>query len=221
MPVYIVMIGSPGAGKGTQAEILSQTMSLPHVSSGNIFRENINNRTELGMLVEDILERGELVPDDVTNAMIEERLSRPDCENGAILDGYPRNPVQAHELDEILRKLGGEVNCVPYIKVPKDVLVDRLSSRWTCIAEGHIFNVNFNPPIAEGICDFDGSALYQRDDDRRETVTKRIGIYFEQTAPLVDHYLSQNKLVEIKGDQYIEVVTAELLEALAKVNDNS
>ena len=216
MPVYIVMIGSPGAGKGTQAELLSQKLGLPHVSSGNIFRENINNRTELGLHVQGMLERGELVPDDVTNAMIEDRLSRPDCAPGAILDGYPRNPVQASALDALLAKFGGQVDCVPYIKVPQEVLVERLSSRWTCKAEGHIFNVNFNPPKQKGICDFDGSELYQRDDDRRETVAKRIGIYLDQTEPLVEHYQLHGKLAEINGDQYIEKVTEDLLAALPK-----
>lgn len=219
MSVYIVILGSPGAGKGTQAEILSKELGLPHVSSGNIFRENINNRTELGLLVKDILERGELVPDDVTNAMIEERLSRSDCAAGAILDGFPRTPVQAKTLDVMLDKLGGKVDCVPYIQVPEAVLVERLSGRWTCRAEGHIFNVNFNPPQRDGFCDFDGSQLYQRDDDGRETVAKRIRIYFELTAPLVDYYKPQVKLVEINGDQAIEVVTVDLLAAIPRVGN--
>ena len=219
MSAYIVILGSPGAGKGTQAEILSKELGLPHVSSGNIFRENINNRTELGILVEDILERGELVPDDVTNSMIVDRLSRLDSAAGAILDGFPRTPVQAKALDAILDKLGGKVDCVPYIQVPEAVLVERLSGRWTCRAQGHIFNANFNPPQREGFCDFDGSELYQRDDDSRETVAKRIRIYFEQTAPLVDYYQPQGKLVEINGDQAIELVTADLLAAMPKVEN--
>lgn len=219
MPIYIVMLGSPGAGKGTQAEILSRRLGLPHVSSGAIFRENIKNQTELGILVEDILERGDLVPDDVTNAMIVERLSRPDCASGAILDGFPRTPVQAEALDEKLADLGGEVDVVPYIQVAKEVLVERLSGRWTCRASGHIFNENFNPPKQPGICDYDGSELYQREDDSRETVERRIRIYLEQTAPLIEHYREVGKLVEVDGDQGIEAVTADLLAAISKVSE--
>jgi adenylate kinase len=214
--VYIVMLGPPGAGKGTQAEIVAKDLGLAHVSSGAIFRENIKNQTELGKLVKDILERGDLVPDDVTQAMIEERLTRPDCENGALLDGFPRTPAQAQELDKMLGRLGAQVDAVPYIQVPDDVLVQRLSGRWTCRAQGHIFNENFNPPKQPGICDFDGSELYQRDDDKRETVQRRIGVYMEQTAPLIDHYRRQGKLIEVDGNQSIDAVTAELLDKLPK-----
>jgi adenylate kinase len=214
--VYIVLLGPPGAGKGTQAEIVSKKLGLAHISSGAIFRENIKNQTELGILVKDILERGDLVPDDATQAMIEERLGRPDCEKGALLDGFPRTPTQAQAMDDMLANLGGQVDAVPYIQVPEEELVKRLSGRWTCRAEGHIFHESFNPPKQHGICDIDGSELYQRDDDARETVQRRIWVYLEQTAPLIDHYRQQRKLIEIDGNQSIGSVTAELLAALPK-----
>lgn len=218
MPVYIVMLGAPGAGKGTQAALISGKFNLPHVSSGDIFRENIKNETELGTLVAGILKRGELVPDDVTIAMIRDRLTREDCKNGAVLDGFPRNPDQAEALDTMLGEFEGKVDVVPYIKVDESVLVGRLTGRWTCKENGHIFHEKFSPSKQEGICDIDGSELYQRDDDKAETVTKRIHVYFEQTAPLIAHYESTGVLKEINGSQEIDEVTNELLGILPDMN---
>jgi len=215
LPTYIVLLGPPGAGKGTQAEIISERTGLAHVSSGDIFRENINNKTELGKLVEGYINRGDLVPDDVTIAMIRERLARPDCAQGAVLDGYPRTPAQAQALEKMLKEFGGAVDRVPYIQVDEEELVKRLSGRWTCRAEGHIYHDEFNPPKQAGVCDIDGSELYQRDDDKRETVQRRIHVYFQQTAPLIEHYRKQGVLVDINGAQTIEAVTAELLAALS------
>ena len=214
MPFYIVMLGPPGAGKGTQAEILSEKLELAHVSTGAIFRENIKNESELGKQVQEILKRGDLVPDDVTNAIVEEYLGRSENSAGAVLDGYPRTPVQAEALDGILLKLGAKVDAVPCVEVPDEVLIDRLSGRWTCRANGHIFHYSFNPPKQKGICDFDASELYQREDDRRETVERRISVYLAQTAPLIDYYRKQGKLLEINGNQPIDAVTADLLQAL-------
>lgn len=214
MPNYIVLLGPPGAGKGTQAEIISEKLGLAHVSSGDIFRENIKNRTELGKLADGFMSRGELVPDDVTIEMIRERLARPDCAAGALLDGYPRTPPQAQALDDMLEGFNGSVNAVPYIEVGEDELVKRLSGRWTCRAEGHVYHQEFNPPKQQGVCDVDGSELYQRDDDTRETVERRIRVYFEQTAPLVEHYRDAGLLVRINGAQPIETVTTDLLQAL-------
>ncbi len=214
MTTYIVLLGPPGVGKGTQAKILSERSGLAHISSGDLFRENLKNQTELGQLAQTYMTRGELVPDDVTIAMIRERLSRPDCGTGAILDGFPRTPAQADALENMLHEFGGHVNCVPFITAEEDVLVERLSSRWTCRANGHIFNAKFNPPKEAGKCDIDGSELYQRDDDKAETVKRRIDVYLEQTSPLINYYREHGKLVEIDGMQSIEQVNKDLLHAL-------
>ena len=217
MPVYIVMLGAPGAGKGTQASLLSEKLGLPHVSSGDIFRKNIKNQTELGMNVSKFINRGELVPDDVTIAMIRDRLSRSDCVKGAILDGFPRTPTQAEALDKMLVDFNGIVDVVPYLKVEDRILIGRLTGRWTCRANGHIYHIMFNPPKQKGICDEDGSELYQREDDKVETVTNRIKVYVEQTAPLIAYYAEAGKLKEIDGDQYIEIVTEDLMAILPSV----
>ncbi len=216
MAVYVVLLGPPGAGKGTQAEILSKQLSLAHVSSGDLFRENIKNQTELGKLAQGFMDRGDLVPDDVTIAMVRERLSRPDCAKGALLDGYPRTPAQATALSKMLKDLGGKVDVVPYIHVDEEELIRRLSGRWTCRAQGHIYHEVSNPPKQPGICDVDGSELYQREDDKRETVQRRIHVYFEQTAPLIDHYRKEGSLVEVDGAQSIDAVTSDLLSAMPK-----
>lgn len=214
MPTYIVLLGPPGVGKGTQARILSETSKLAHISSGDLFRENIKNQTELGKQVKAILDKGELVPDDLTISMIRDRLSKPDCQLGAILDGFPRTPAQAEALEEMLAEFGGEVNAVPYITAAETVLVERASGRWTCKAHGHIYHEKFNPPKQTGVCDIDGSDLYQREDDKVETVTKRIRVYLDQTMPLVEHYQAAGKLIKIDGTQPVEQVTKDLLAAL-------
>jgi adenylate kinase len=214
MPTYIVLLGPPGAGKGTQAEAITAKLSLPHISSGDIFRENLKKQTELGKLAAGYMNRGELVPDDVTIKMIQERLSRPDCKAGALLDGFPRTPAQADALAAMLAEFKGQVNAVPYIYVPEDVLIERLTGRWTCRAEGHIFHEKYNPPKVPGRCDHDGSELYQREDDKVETVTRRIRVYLEQTQPLINYYRRRNLLIEVDGKQPIEKVTVELLAAL-------
>jgi len=217
MPTYIVLLGPPGAGKGTQAQIVSEKLSLPHISSGDIFRENLKEKTELGDLAKGFMDRGELVPDDVTIAMIRDRLSRPDANPGALLDGFPRTPAQAEALADMLTDFGGAVNGVPYIKVPEDVLIERLTGRWTCRAEGHIFHEKFNPPETPGVCDYDSSELYQREDDKAETVVRRIRVYMEQTTPLIEYYQKRDKLLEVDGTQSIEDVSKDLLAALSKV----
>ena len=211
---YIVLLGPPGAGKGTQAEAISTQLELPHISSGDIFRENLKNKTQLGIVAAGYINKGELVPDDITIAMIRERLSLPDCQAGALLDGFPRTPVQAEALSAMLANLDGQVVSVPYISVPEDILIDRLSGRWTCREAGHIFHEKYNPPHEPGICDIDGSELYQRDDDKTETVKRRIRVYLEQTQPLIDYYRHLGVLSEIDGTGSIEQVTAALLEAV-------
>jgi adenylate kinase len=216
MPTFIVLLGPPGVGKGTQAEIIAETTGLPHVSSGDLFRENIKNGTDLGKLAQSYMNKGELVPDDVTISMIRDRLSRPDCQDGALLDGFPRTTVQADALAKLLTEFNGKVDYVPYITAAEGTLIERLSGRWTCKAQGHIFHEKYNPPQKAGLCDFDGSELYQRDDDKAETVRRRIQVYFAQTAPLITYYRERGLLFEIAGDQPIEKVTADLLAVLRK-----
>jgi adenylate kinase len=218
MPVFMVMLGAPGAGKGTQAKRLSKQLDLPHISSGDLFRENIKNETELGKLASSYMEKGELVPDNVTISMVKDRLSRPDCARGAILDGFPRTAAQAKALDEMLAELGYQLDLVPLIEVPESVLMERLTGRWTCRENGHIFHTLFNPPQQPGVCDIDGSELYQRPDDTPETVKNRIQVYFEQTAPLIDYYKSTGVLKEMDGNQPIEQVTEELLDVVPEVD---
>ncbi|MEW5829124.1 MAG: adenylate kinase [Chloroflexota bacterium] len=219
MPTYIVLLGPPGVGKGTQAKVLAEQTGLAHISSGELFRENIKKDTGLGKLANSYMSRGELVPDDVTIAMIRDRFTRSDCQKGAILDGFPRTPVQADALAELLKEFGGRVDLVPLITAADEVLVERLSGRWTCRASGHVFHARFNPPRQMGVCDLDGSELYQRDDDKVETVKRRIQVYQEQTAPLIAYYRSKGSLVEINGAQQINRVTADLLAAIRNHHD--
>ena len=217
MATFIVLLGPPGVGKGTQAKILSERTGLAHISSGDLFRENLNKQTELGKLAQTFMSKGELVPDDVTIAMIRDRLNRPDCKDGAILDGFPRTPAQSVALESMLAEFKGQVDAVPFITGSEDVIVDRLSGRWTCRASGHIFNEKFNPPKQSGKCDFDGSELYQREDDKAETVKKRIQVYLDQTSPLVNYYRERGKLIEIDGVQPIDVVTQVLMKELKSI----
>lgn len=215
MPRYIVLLGPPGAGKGTQAKVIAETLKVAHISSGDIFRENLKAQTDLGKQAQGYMNRGELVPDDLTIAMIRERLSRPDCTGGAVLDGFPRTPAQADALDKMLAGFNGKVERVPYIAVPAAVLIERLSGRWTCRAAGHIFHQKYNPPKVAGKCDTDGSELYQREDDKSETVLRRIQVYTEQTAPLIEYYRRAGLLAEVDGTQDIEDVSRQLLSVLA------
>ncbi len=214
MTKYLVILGPPGVGKGTQAKILAERTGLAHISSGDLFRENIKNQTELGKLAQTYMNKGDLVPDDVTIGMIRERLGRPDCGIGVILDGFPRTPAQADALEVMLEEFKGHVDAVPFITSAEDVLVERLSDRWTCRANGHIFNHISNPPREAGRCDFDGSELYQRDDDKAETVKRRIKVYLEQTSPLIAYYREHGKLIEVDGMQTIEQVSQSLMSAL-------
>lgn len=212
-PTYIVMLGPPGAGKGTQAKQIAQNLDLVHVSTGDLFRENLKNQTDLGKLAQQYMNAGELVPDDVTVKMVEERLSRPDCVAGAVMDGFPRTPAQAKAFDNLLEKLGGEVNVVPYIKVPDEILVERLSGRWMS-PSGRVYHEKYNPPTVKWIDDIDGTQLYQREDDKPETVRHRIEVYNEQTAPLIEYYQSEEILVEIDGTQDINAVTEDIMKAV-------
>jgi len=216
MATYVILLGPPGVGKGTQAQILSDRTELAHISSGDLFRENLNNKTELGKLAQTFMSKGELVPDDVTIAMIRDRLSRADCKAGAILDGFPRTPAQADALEAMLEEFDGCVDAALFITGGEDVLVDRLSRRWTCRAGGHIYNEKSNPPKEAGKCDVDGSELYQRDDDKAEMVKHRIQVYLKQTSPLINYYRDRGKLIEIDGMQTIDQVNHAMVLALKK-----
>ncbi len=216
MASYLVLLGPPGAGKGTQAKRLSRELHLPQVSSGDIFREHLEAGTELGEAAREYIDRGQLVPDDVTVAMIRERLSQPDCTQGAILDGFPRTMAQVEGLDDMLAEMGASLDAVIHVQVPLEELIRRLTGRLVCRAEGHIYHRDFNPPEEPGICDIDGSELYTRDDDKEETVRKRINVYKEQTAPLIEHYEQRGILVRVNGAQPVEEVTEELISVVQK-----
>ena len=214
MPTYIVLLGPPGVGKGTQAKLLSEATGLAHISSGDLFRTHIKNQTDLGKLAQGYISCGDLVPDDVTIAMIRDRLKSEDCRSGALMDGFPRTIAQADAFARLLGEFGGQVDRVPYITASEAVLVDRLSGRWTCRHGGHVYHEIHSPPRQRGICDVDGSALYQRDDDKAETVKRRIQVYLEQTAPLITYYRDRGVLIEIDGARPVEQVSVELQAAL-------
>lgn len=215
MPKYILLIGGPGAGKGTQAQVLGEKLGLPQVASGDLFRDNLKRETPLGRQAKQYMDRGELVPDDVTVAMIRERLRQPDAARGAVLDGFPRTIPQAQALDALLAEFGGRVDVVLYVQVDEAVLLERLAGRWVCRGpQQHTYHMLFNPPRVPGVCDIDGTALYQRDDDTAEVQARRIRVFFEQTSPLIDFYRQRGDLVEINGEQPIPAVAADLLAAV-------
>lgn len=216
MPIYVILLGGPGAGKGTQAQSLCKQFGVPQVASGDLFRDNLKRETPLGQLARQYMDKGELVPDDVTIKMIRERLARPDAQPGALLDGFPRTVPQAEALDHLLAEFGGRVDAVLYVKVRENVLLERLSGRWTCRgAQQHTYHLLFNPPKVAGKCDVDGTELYQRPDDTAEVQAKRIKVFFSQTAPLIDFYRGRGQLVEIDGEQPIPAVTEALRAAVS------
>ena len=215
--VNIILIGAQGSGKGTQAEKLSQALGICHVASGDLFRKAFDERTELGLKAKAYVERGELVPDEITVAMILGRIAEPDCAKGILLDGFPRTIAQAQALDEGLKGVGQTVDGAIYLNVPREVLLRRLSGRYICRANQHVYNIETRPPKVPGICDLDGSELYQRSDDRGEAVQKRLDIFFNETIHLLDYYGSQHKLVEADGNQGIEQVEADLFNAIKQL----
>jgi adenylate kinase len=216
--MFLVLLGPPGAGKGTQAERLVEELHLAHVSSGELFRENIKNETELGLLAKGYIDRGDLVPDDVTIAMVRERLQRPDCARGAILDGFPRTQAQAEGLDTMLADIRRKLDGVLYLAVPDEELVRRLSLRWICGECETPYHTAFSPPAKDGVCDACGGKLYQRNDDRPETVRARLKVYHRQTAPLVEYYRQAGLLVEVDGTGDIDAVSEELVAAARKLD---
>jgi adenylate kinase len=213
-PRFVILLGPPASGKGTQAARLREALDLPHVASGDLFRENLKNETELGRKAKVYMDQGELVPDDVTIAMVMDRLSQPDCAGGALLDGFPRTIAQAEALAQALAERGHRISVVPNIVVPDEVLVERVSGRRLCRTCGESYHVRFNPPKQPGVCDNDGGELYQRDDDRPETMRQRLKVYWKQTSPLIDYYRDQSVLVEVNGDQAIDAVAADLRAAV-------
>jgi adenylate kinase len=213
---YLILLGAPGVGKGTQADLLEKRLGLPHVASGDLFRENLNNRTPLGLKAQGFMERGELVPDDVTIAMVMERLARPDCVNGVVLDGFPRTVAQAEALDQTLAAGNRHIEAVINLTVTRETLMARLTGRWICRDCQASYHVVNNPPRVAGRCDNCGGELYQRIDDEPETVARRLEVYFAQTAPLIDYYRERGLLREVQGEQDIEAVQRAILDVLGR-----
>lgn len=215
--MYIVLLGGPGAGKGTQAKMLVEKLGIPQVSTGDLFRAHLKSETALGKLARQYIDRGELVPDEVTIEMVQERFDDADCAAGALLDGFPRTIPQAEGLENLLVAKGECLALVPYIKVDPDILLQRLAGRWTCRQCGTMYHAIFSPAQVAGVCDECGGELYQRADDTPETQRHRIDVYFEQTAPLIEWYAAKGLLAEIDGEQSIEAVEADLLAAIERV----
>jgi adenylate kinase len=211
---YLVLLGVPGAGKGTQAKLLEDALRLPQVSTGDIFRYNLKNQTELGVLAKSYMDRGLLVPDEVTIRMVEARLAQPDCARGAIMDGFPRTLQQAAAFDRLTAPYGG-VCCVPMFDLSDEEAVRRISGRRSCRTCGAVYHVDYNPPRVSGVCDLDGGELYQRDDDREETVRNRLYVYYKQTAPLIGYYFAKGVLLELDGSRPIPEVFADLQAAVS------
>ncbi len=211
--MFLVLLGVPGAGKGTQARLLETKLGIPQISTGDLFRYNLKNQTELGLLAKSYMDRGELVPDEVTIMMVKERLTREDCAKGAIFDGFPRNLKQAVALDEMVEPLGG-IRRALLFNLEDEEALRRITGRRTCKVCGTAYHVDYNPPKVEGKCDLDGGELMQRDDDKPETVKTRLYVYYKQTSPLVGYYFAQGKLTEVDGTQPIDKVQEELLTLL-------
>ena len=211
----LVLVGPPGAGKGTQAQFIAEHLRVPKISTGDIFRANVSNGTALGVQAKAFMDRGDLVPDDVTIEMVRGRLLEPDAVSGFLLDGFPRTVPQAEVLDDVLREgAGAKLNVVLELVVENDEVVRRLSGRRTCRSCNHIWHVDFDPPAVPGVCDLDGGELYQREDDKAETVANRLDVYAESTAPLVAYYASRGVLVGIDATGPVDDVTERALDAL-------
>lgn len=211
---YIVLLGVPGAGKGTQANRLEDKFGLPQISTGDIFRYNLKNDTELGLLAKSYMDRGDLVPDDVTIRMVEDRLQQADCAKGAILDGFPRNLIQAEAFHKMVEPHGG-VDVAPLIHIDDEIAIERITGRRVCRSCGTVYHIDFNPPTTADVCDRDGGDLYQRDDDKPETVRNRLYVYYKQTAPLIGYYFAYSLLVEVDGSRPIDAVYDELVNIVA------
>jgi adenylate kinase len=214
--MILILLGPPGAGKGTQAKLLAAELGVPHVSTGDMFREHKARGTELGRSVKAIMDAGGLVPDDVTNAMVKERLERQDVRGGAILDGYPRTTAQAQHLEDLLRSQGRAVARVVSYEVPEELVVERISGRRSCPSCGAVYHVSANPPASAGYCDKDGAGLVQRDDDKPENVKKRLQEYADKTWPLKRFYEERGLVSEIEGVGTPEGILAVTKKALGR-----
>lgn len=211
----IILLGPPGAGKGTQAAKIVEKYDIPHISTGDIFRKNIKEGTELGTKAKEYMDQGLLVPDELTCGLVVDRISQEDCKNGFMLDGFPRNINQAEQLDKYLNEAGLKLDKIVNIEVDKSILVGRAVGRRICKACGATFHVEFNPTKVEGVCDKCGETLHQRADDNEETVSRRIQVYLDETKPLVGYYSEQGIVADINGDQDIDKVFADIVESLS------
>lgn len=210
----LILVGPPGVGKGSQAKILAKDLNLPHISTGDMFRKHFAELTPLGKKAKDYTDQGLLVPDDVTNEMVNERLQEDDCVNGFILDGYPRNVNQANYLNNILNELGKKLDCVIDIESDEETIVKRLTGRRVCTTCGAVYHIENNPPKVEGICDICGNKLIQRVDDQEATVRTRLKVYNDETFPLIDYYRNKNLLLVVNGNQTIDEVAQEIIKVL-------
>ena len=195
----LLIMGAPGAGKGTQAALIKEAYNIKHISTGDMFRKAISEKTPTGIEAKSYIDQGKLVPDSVTKKLVRERLSEKDCENGFLLDGYPRNLAQAEELDKILKDLGIKLDAVINVSVDDNFLIERITGRRTCTKCGASYHVSFNKPKVEGICDECGSTLIQRPDDSEETIKNRLSVYYEKTKPVLDYYEAQNIVKNVDG----------------------
>jgi len=212
----LIFLGAPGAGKGTQAREVSEHFSIPQISTGDILREAVRNQTPLGLAAKAKMEAGELVPDEVVCGIVEQRIEQPDCERGFILDGFPRTLAQAQFVDRMLQTKGKGNPLIFDIQVERDLLLKRLTGRRICSIGGEIYNVYFNPPRVEGVCDKDGGKLLQRADDSEETIRQRLVAYERQTRPLIDYYRRKGVLQEVDGNRSPEAITRDLIDFLGK-----
>lgn len=206
----LVLMGLPGAGKGTQADKIVEKYGTPHISTGDMFRAAMNEGTELGLKAKSFMDQGALVPDEVTIGIVQERLNKPDCENGFLLDGFPRTVAQAEALEAILGEIGKKIDFVINIQVDKEILIERLTGRRICENCGAAYHLVFNPPAEEGVCDRCGGKLYQRADDNAETVQNRLEVNLQQTQPLLNFYQAKGYLKNINGQQHIDQVFVDI-----------
>ncbi len=216
----IILIGAQGSGKGTQAELLSQALGVRHISTGDLFRKALQEKTKFGLQAQVYTERGELVPDEITVAMVLQCIEEPESSYGVVLDGFPRTLAQAQALDTQLQHIGRQIDAVVYLNVTRAELLSRLAGRYICRAHQHVYHVKFRPSKVTGVCDLDGSELYQRSDDRGEAIERRLTIFFRETMQVLEYYRKQQKLTEVDADPSVMQVQAALLSQLASHLDS-